>query len=467
MESLDHLRDEILRLIRQATSLDALEQARIAILGRKGRVTELMKGLGALDGAERRERGQALNRLKGEVEEAIGHAARALEDEALRARLAEERVDVSLPVRAESDGRVHPISQTIDEIVAIFGEMGFTVAEGPDIEDDFHNFTALNIPPEHPARQEHDTFYLPEQKDGSRKVLRTHTSPVQVRTMLQREAADPHHRARPHLPQRSRRDPFADVPPGRGAGHRRGDAYGASEGLPDRVLPRLLRYRRPAGALPAELLPLHRALGRGRYRLLARRRRAQDRRRRRLAGDPGLRHGASQGAGELRHRSRALSGLRLRHGDRAHRHAEIRHPRSAHLLRQRSALAPALRLPAARRAVDGRRARRDEVDARLAEDASRDRRHARRDRRHAGDARARGRRHREPRQGSGALPRRPRGFGRAASQCRQAPPLPRRYRHRDGAGGVRRAQCARRHARRLRASGRHHPAQRHGAEGRA
>ncbi len=183
MESLDHLRDEILRLIRQATSLDALEQARIAILGRKGRVTELMKGLGALDGAERRERGQALNRLKGEVEEAIGHAARALEDEALRARLAEERVDVSLPVRAESDGRVHALSQTIDEIVAIFGEMGFSVAEGPDIEDDFHNFAALNIPPEHPARQEQDTFYLPEQKDGSRKVLRTHTSPVQVRTM--------------------------------------------------------------------------------------------------------------------------------------------------------------------------------------------------------------------------------------------------------------------------------------------
>jgi phenylalanyl-tRNA synthetase alpha chain len=183
MESLDHLRDEILRLVRQAASLDALEQARVAILGRKGRVTELMKGLGALGDAERRERGQALNRLKGEVEEAIGHAARRLEDEALRAQLAQQRIDVSLPVRAESDGRVHALSQTIDEIVAIFGEMGFSVAEGPDIEDDFHNFAALNIPPEHPARQEQDTFYLPEHKDGSRKVLRTHTSPVQVRTM--------------------------------------------------------------------------------------------------------------------------------------------------------------------------------------------------------------------------------------------------------------------------------------------
>jgi phenylalanyl-tRNA synthetase alpha chain len=184
MESLDHLRDEILRRVRQAASLEALEQVRIAVLGRKGRVTELMKGLGTLEGAERRERGQALNLLKGEVEEAIGHAARRLEDAALREKLAEERIDVSLPARAESEGRVHALSQTIDEIVAIFGEMDFSVAEGPDIEDDFHNFAALNIPPEHPARQEQDTFYLPEQKDGSRKVLRTHTSPVQVRTMM-------------------------------------------------------------------------------------------------------------------------------------------------------------------------------------------------------------------------------------------------------------------------------------------
>ncbi|HWI25991.1 MAG TPA: phenylalanine--tRNA ligase subunit alpha [Stellaceae bacterium] len=182
MESLDHIRDEILRLIRQAASLDALEQARIAILGRKGRLTELMKGLGALHPEARRERGAALNLLKGEAEEAIAHAARQLEDQALRARLAEERVDVTLPVRGEGEGRVHPLSQTIDEIVAIFGEMGFSVAEGPDIEDDFHNFTALNIPPEHPARQEQDTFYLPGHH-AERKVLRTHTSPVQIRTM--------------------------------------------------------------------------------------------------------------------------------------------------------------------------------------------------------------------------------------------------------------------------------------------
>jgi phenylalanyl-tRNA synthetase alpha chain len=184
MESLERIRDEVLRLIKAATSADALEQIRVAALGRKGSITELMKGLGALGPDARRVRGAALNRLKTEVEEAIGHAARRLESEELRQRLAGERVDVTLPVAAEPQGCVHPISQTIDEVVAIFGEMGFRVAEGPDIEDDFHNFGALNIPPEHPARQEQDTFYLAAQEDGVRKVLRTHTSPVQVRTMM-------------------------------------------------------------------------------------------------------------------------------------------------------------------------------------------------------------------------------------------------------------------------------------------
>ena len=184
MESLERIRGEVLRLIKAATSADALEQIRVAALGRKGSITELMKGLGALGPDARRERGAALNRLKTEVEEAIGHAARRLESEELRQRLAGERVDVTLPVAAEPQGSVHPISQTIDEVVAIFGEMGFRVAEGPDIEDDFHNFGALNIPPEHPARQEQDTFYLAAQEDGLRKVLRTHTSPVQVRTMM-------------------------------------------------------------------------------------------------------------------------------------------------------------------------------------------------------------------------------------------------------------------------------------------
>ncbi|MGH7091311.1 MAG: phenylalanine--tRNA ligase subunit alpha [Stellaceae bacterium] len=184
MSELDEVRDGIIRAVAAAESREALEAERVAALGRKGVVTELMKGLGALDPAARRDRGQALNRLKEEVEAALAAAAEHVEGVALAERLKTERIDVTLPVTPESPGRIHPISQTMDEVIAIFGEMGFTVAEGPHIEDDFHNFTALNRPPEHPARQEHDTFYLTGGAGADRKVLRTHTSPVQVRTMI-------------------------------------------------------------------------------------------------------------------------------------------------------------------------------------------------------------------------------------------------------------------------------------------
>src|SRR5580704_19616401 len=182
MESLDSIRADWLRQIAAVPSLDALEQIRVAALGRNGQVTGLLKGLGSLAPDERKSRGAAVNQLKNEIESALGAAKALLDQAALGQRLAQERIDVTLPVKAESDGRIHPISQTIDELIAIFGEMGFTVAEGPHIEDDFYNFTALNIPPEHPARQEQDTFYLAG-PEGSRKVLRTHTSPVQIRTM--------------------------------------------------------------------------------------------------------------------------------------------------------------------------------------------------------------------------------------------------------------------------------------------
>ena len=187
MENLDQLREELLASVTGADSLEALEEIRVSALGRKGRVTELMKGLGGLDPEERRAAGQALNAVKTAVMEAIEARHGGLAEAALDAELAADRVDITLPVRPEPEGRLHPISQTFDEIIAIFGEMGFAVAEGPDIEDDFHNFTALNIPPEHPARQMHDTFYLPEKADGERLLLRTHTSPVQIRAMQSTE----------------------------------------------------------------------------------------------------------------------------------------------------------------------------------------------------------------------------------------------------------------------------------------
>ena len=184
MKDLEALERELVGQAAAAQSLAALEELRVAALGRKGRVTELMKGLGGLDGEARKERGRALNLLKDALSDAIEARKATLAEAELDARLETERVDVTLPARPESHGRLHPISQTIDEMTAIFGEMGFAVAEGPDIEDDFHNFTALNIPPEHPARQMMDTFYLKAKPDGTRMVLRTHTSPVQVRTML-------------------------------------------------------------------------------------------------------------------------------------------------------------------------------------------------------------------------------------------------------------------------------------------
>lgn len=182
MQDVDALRDALLAQV-EAADLDGLERLRVAELGKKGRITALMKDLAGLDPQARRERGALLNKLKEQVATALEGRRSALADAALDSRLAGESIDVTLPVRPQPQGRIHPISQTIDEVVAIFGEMGFAVAEGPDIEDDWTNFGALNIPPEHPARQEMDTFYLPGERDGRRMVLRTHTSPVQVRTM--------------------------------------------------------------------------------------------------------------------------------------------------------------------------------------------------------------------------------------------------------------------------------------------
>jgi len=183
MDNVDSLRNELMTVVEGTADLKALEDVRVSALGKKGRITGMMKTLGQMDPDQRKAAGQALNELKSEVAAAIESRKSSLEIDALNAQLVNERIDVSLPVRPEEQGRIHPISQTIDEAVAIFGEMGFVVAEGPDIEEDWYNFTALNIPPEHPARQEHDTFYLPNEKDGNRMVLRTHTSPVQIRTM--------------------------------------------------------------------------------------------------------------------------------------------------------------------------------------------------------------------------------------------------------------------------------------------
>jgi phenylalanyl-tRNA synthetase alpha chain len=180
------LERELIAEIGAAADLAAIERVRIAALGKKGRVPELMARLGSLPADRRKAFGQAVNGLKARVGEALEGRKAELERTALSARLATEKADVTLPVRVGplQDGRIHPVSQVFDEVAEIFGDMGFAVAEGPDIETDDLNFTKLNIPPEHPARQEHDTFYFHPKADGSRMLLRTHTSPVQIRTML-------------------------------------------------------------------------------------------------------------------------------------------------------------------------------------------------------------------------------------------------------------------------------------------
>ena len=191
MDEVEALRATLLSVIEGASDLAALEEVRVQSLGRKGQLTERMKALGALDIEARKALGARLNTVKDDVTAALAARKDRLGAAALNQRLAAERIDVTLPARPEQEGRIHPITQVMDELVAIFADMGFAVAEGPDIEDDFHNFTALNIPPEHPARQMHDTFYLPAGPDGERKLLRTHTSPVQIRTM---EAGPPPYR---------------------------------------------------------------------------------------------------------------------------------------------------------------------------------------------------------------------------------------------------------------------------------
>ena len=183
MKEWEDQKTKLVASIHSASTLDELEDIRITALGKKGTITGLMKSLGSLDPDKRKEAGQLLNAIKEEVASAIDARKITMEDAALEAQLHRDRVDVTLPVRPESNGSIHPITQTIDELTAIFCEMGFTVADGPHIESDYYNFSALNIPPEHPARQEQDTFYLPPDETGTPRVLRTHTSPVQIRTM--------------------------------------------------------------------------------------------------------------------------------------------------------------------------------------------------------------------------------------------------------------------------------------------
>jgi phenylalanyl-tRNA synthetase alpha chain len=182
------IEQEALAAIAAAADLAALDAVRVTELGKKGRVSGLMGVLGKMDPEARKTEGPKLNALKTRVEEAVRARKALLEAAELEARLVTERVDLTLPgAPGPGEGRLHPVMQVFEEIAAIFGDMGFAVADGPDIEDDWHNFTALNFPIGHPARETHDTFFMQAPEGDMPKVLRTHTSPVQVRTMMDQQ----------------------------------------------------------------------------------------------------------------------------------------------------------------------------------------------------------------------------------------------------------------------------------------
>jgi phenylalanyl-tRNA synthetase alpha chain len=186
MTDLAALKLETLAAIAAASDESTLEAARVAALGKKGSISAVLATLGKMSPDERRSAGAAINALKDEVTEALASRRALLRAAALENRLKADALDVSLPVRPAGSvaGRIHPISQVLDEVTVIFAEMGFAIAEGPDIESDDYNFTKLNFPPGHPAREMHDTFFFAPSGTNERKLLRTHTSPVQVRTML-------------------------------------------------------------------------------------------------------------------------------------------------------------------------------------------------------------------------------------------------------------------------------------------
>ena len=189
MTDIATLQTDLMGAIDSADTLDSLEAVRIAALGKQGSVSALLKTMGSMSPEERQTQGPIINGLRESITSALAGKKTDLETADLNRRLASERVDMTLPAPETPRGTIHPVSQVMDELAEIFADMGFAVAEGPEIEDDWHNFTALNIPETHPARAMHDTFYFPDEmaSDGQKMVLRTHTSPVQIRTMTSQE----------------------------------------------------------------------------------------------------------------------------------------------------------------------------------------------------------------------------------------------------------------------------------------
>jgi phenylalanyl-tRNA synthetase alpha chain len=179
VDSVKQILKQALADVEASTELSSLDDLRVRYLGKKGEITALLKSLGAMEHEQRKAFGQAVNRAKGELGAAIAAHKQTLEEAALNTRLASETIDVTLPGRGQERGGIHPVTHTLQRMTDIFSRLGYDIATGPEVEDDFHNFESLNFPPHHPARAMHDTFYF-----GDGRLLRTHTSPVQIRAML-------------------------------------------------------------------------------------------------------------------------------------------------------------------------------------------------------------------------------------------------------------------------------------------
>jgi phenylalanyl-tRNA synthetase alpha chain len=321
MQALDDLKAEATADIESAADSAALEKLRVEWLGKKGRVTDLLKSLGQLDAEERPKVGAEVNAVKKLLNEQISERKESLQRAAIAAQLAAESLDVTLPGRREDLGALHPITRTIDRMAAYFAALGFKVVEGPEIEDDYHNFEALNIPAHHPARAMHDTFYIDDTH-----VLRTHTSGVQVRTM---ETQDPPLRVicpgrvyrcdsdLTHSPMFHQVEGLLideDVSFGQLKGIIQDflHAFFEQDALAVRFRPSYFPFTEPSAEVD---IPVREMRGRGLPYLQWHR----------LVGGHGLRHGASARAGDERRGYRALSGFCLWHGRGAPGDVAIRH----------------------------------------------------------------------------------------------------------------------------------------------
>ena len=362
------LQTHLLAAIEAAAGLDALEVVRVEALGKQGRVTQLLKTLGAMTPEQRQVDGPPIQALREAVATAIATRKGALDAAALAAKLVGETIDLTLPIDLPPPGSVHPVSQVMDELAEIFADLGFAVATGPEIEDDWHNFTALNIPETHPARAMHDTFYV-ERSDGTgeRMVLRTHTSPVQIRTMVEVAkrtggAGEPIRIIAPGRVYRSDWDATHTpmfhqieglvIDRGITLGHLKWTletflkAFFERDDIVLRLRPSYFPFTEPSVEVDVGW-----SMEKGR-RVLG------GQQRRRLDGAARLRHGPRAGTSERWARPRGVAGLRLRRRRRSAGDAEVRHGRPAPLLRRRWPLAPALRLLGARRAHAQRGSRR-------------------------------------------------------------------------------------------------------------